>query len=61
MWFDEAVLYQIYPLGLCGAPRDNDGVKAPRILRLLDWVDHIQKLGADTVLVAPGFESGRHG
>lgn len=20
MWFDEAVVYQIYPLGLCGAP-----------------------------------------
>ncbi len=61
MWFDEAVLYQIYPLGLCGAPRDNDGVKAPRILRLLDWVDHIQKLGADTVLLNPVFDSDRHG
>lgn len=22
MWFDEAVVYQIYPLGLCGAPRE---------------------------------------
>ena len=25
MWFDDAVLYQIYPLGLCGAPLHNDG------------------------------------
>ena len=27
MWFDEAVIYQIYPLGLCGAPEYNDGVQ----------------------------------
>lgn len=61
MWFDNAVIYQIYPLGLCGAPRDNDGVSAHRILKLLDWVAHIQKTGADTVLLNPVFESDRHG
>ena len=61
MWFDNAVIYQIYPLGLCGAPRDNDGVQAHRILQLLNWVDHIQKTGADTVLLNPVFESDRHG
>ena len=26
MWYDEAVVYQIYPLGLCGAPLQNDEV-----------------------------------
>ena len=61
MWFDNAVIYQIYPLGLCGVPRDNDGVPAHRILQLLDWVDHIRKTGADTVLLNPVFESDRHG
>ncbi len=61
MWFDESVIYQIYPLGLCGAPEDNDGVKTPRILRVLDWVDHIKALGADTVLFNPLFDSDRHG
>ena len=61
MWFDQAVIYQIYPLGLCGAPKENDGVKEPRILRLLDWVKHIQKTGADTVLLNPVFDSDRHG
>ena len=61
MWFDEAVIYQIYPLGLCGAPTENDGVRTPRILRLLDWVDHIKRLGADTVLLNPVFDSDRHG
>ena len=61
MWFDEATVYQIYPLGLCGAPRDNDGVTEHRILRIMDWVEHIRALGADTVLFNPLFESDRHG
>ena len=61
MWFDEAVLYQIYPLGLCGAPEENDGVRTPRILRLLDFVEHIKRLGATAVLLNPVFESDRHG
>ena len=61
MWFDEAVIYQIYPLGLCGAPRDNDGVQAHRILRVLDWIEHIKETGADTVLFNPLFQSDRHG
>ena len=61
MWFDEAVVYQIYPLGLCGAPRENDGVTQPRIRRILDWVEHIRALGADTVLFNPVFQSDCHG
>ena len=61
MWFDEAVIYQIYPLGLCGAPRDNDGRQEHRILRVRQWMDHIQKTGANTILFNPVFESDRHG
>jgi len=61
MWFDQAVIYQIYPLGLCGAPAENDGVQSHRILRLLDWVEHIKRTGADTVLFNPLFDSDRHG
>ncbi len=61
MWFEQAVIYQIYPLGLCGAPAENDGRTDSRILRLLDWVDHIKKTGADTVLLNPVFDSDRHG
>ena len=61
MWFDEAVIYQIYPLGLCGAPAENDAAVTPRILRLLDWVDHIKATGADVVLLNPVFDSDRHG
>lgn len=61
MWFEQAVLYQIYPLGMCGAPKENDGIQEHRILRVLDWVEHIKKTGADTVLFNPIFDSDRHG
>ncbi|MBD5560782.1 MAG: maltodextrin glucosidase [Clostridia bacterium] len=61
MWYDESVVYQIYPLGLTGAPHDNDGVEEHRILKLLDWVDHIKETGADAVLLNPVFDSDSHG
>ncbi len=61
MWFDEAVVYQIYPLGLCGAPAENGGVPARRLPRLLDWVDHIKFLGCTAVLLNPLFDSDAHG
>lgn len=65
MWYNEAVVYQIYPLGLCGAPLQNDGDTAQaeqhRLLRVLDWVDHIRELGATCVLFNPLFESDAHG
>ena len=61
MWFDEAVIYQIYPLGLCGAPRQNCGEESHNILKVLDWVEHIRSLGVTTVLFNPLFLSDAHG
>ena len=61
MWYNEAVIYQIYPLGLCGAPEGNDGVQEHRIFRLIDWVEHIKDMGATAVLFNPLFESDSHG
>lgn len=61
MWYDESVAYQIYPLGLCGAPEKNDGTEAHRILRLVGWAEHIQRLGVNVVLFNPLFSSDRHG
>lgn len=61
MWFYQSVVYQIYPLGFCGAPLKNDGVQAHRILRVSGWIEHIQALGADCVLFNPLFESDAHG
>ena len=44
MWAYESVFYQIYPLGFCGAPFENDGVLEHRIEKVNDWIPHIKKL-----------------
>ncbi len=61
MWAYESVFYQIYPLGFCGAPFENDGEEKPRILNVIDWIPHIVKLGADAIYFSPVFESDTHG
>ncbi len=61
MWYEESVFYQIYPLGLCGAPRENDGVQEHRILKVEAWAPHICGLGASAVYFSPVFESDAHG
>lgn len=61
MWAYESVFYQIYPLGFCGAPFENDGVERSRILKVVDWIPHIKKLGADAIYFSPVFESDTHG
>ncbi len=61
MWAEESVMYQIYPLGMCGAPFENDGKQEHRILRVLDWIPHLKKLGVTAVLFNPLFESDTHG
>ncbi|MGN0056356.1 MAG: alpha-amylase family glycosyl hydrolase [Atopobiaceae bacterium] len=69
-WYDGSVVYQIYPLGLTGAPWKNDGTTEGqtnddqhRILQLVNngWVEHMQKLGASCVLLNPVFQSEAHG
>lgn len=61
MWAYESVFYQIYPLGFCGAPFENDGVLTHRITKVIDWIPHIKKLGADAIYFCPLFESDTHG
>ncbi|MBR2992856.1 MAG: cyclomaltodextrinase [Clostridiales bacterium] len=61
MWYEEAVFYQIYPLGFCGAPFDNDGKPESRILKVLDWIPHMKKLGINAIYFSPVFESDTHG
>ena len=61
MWAYESVFYQIYPLGFCGAPFENDGVLEHRILKVLDWIPHMVSLGVNAVYFSPLFESDTHG
>ena len=61
MWAYESTFYQIYPLGFCGAPFENDGVLTHRILKVNDWIPHIKKLNCNAIYFSPIFESDTHG
>ena len=61
MWAYESVFYQIYPLGFCGAPYENDGVLTSRIKKVVEWIPHMKKLGVNAIYFSPVFESDTHG
>ena len=55
------IVYQIYPFGFCGTPKENNGIRTHSIRKVMDWIPHLQKLGITDVLFNPVFESDRHG
>lgn len=61
-WYDEAIFYHIYPLGLLGAPKENryDGI-THRLPKLSPWIDHIKEIGCNAIYIGPLFESEGHG
>ncbi len=61
-WFDEALVYHIYPLGLTGAPKKNtyDDVRS-RMNDIVFWIEHIKEMGFNTIYIGPLFESSEHG
>lgn len=61
MWAYETSFYQIYPLGFCGAPFENDGQLEHRILKVIDWIPHFKKLGVGAIMFNPVFDSDTHG
>lgn len=61
-WFEEAVFYHMYPIGMSGAPRENRQTEiAHRFPRLEKWLPHIQELGCTGIYIGPLFESTTHG
>ncbi len=61
-WYDEAVFYHIYPLGLCGAPRENSyGEPVHRLREVFPWIKHIREIGCNALYIGPLFESVGHG
>ncbi len=61
-WYDEAIFYHIYPLGLCGAPKQNPyGEPVHRLKELVLWIDHIKEIGCNALYIGPLFESVGHG
>ena len=61
-WYDDAIFYHIYPLGLLGAPKENPyGEPVHRLRELRPWIDHIRALGCSALYIGPLFESVGHG
>ena len=61
-WYDEAVFYHIYPLGLTGAPKQNSySEPVHRLNSLLPWISHIKEIGCNALYIGPLFESVGHG
>ena len=61
MWYDQSIIYQIYPLGYVGAPSVNDGTTVHRILTIKEHIPHFKKLGINTIYFCPVFDSSTHG
>lgn len=60
-WIHNTVIYNIYPLGFCGAPKDNDFQLNYRLDKIYDFIPHFKKMGVNCILFNPVFESTRHG
>lgn len=61
-WYDNAVFYHIYPLGMTGAPKKNPySEPVHRLNTLLSWIPHIKEIGCNAIYIGPLFESVGHG
>ncbi|MCQ2469412.1 MAG: DUF1653 domain-containing protein [Ruminococcus sp.] len=62
-WFDDAIIYHVYPLGFCGAPKfsDESDSVAYRLDKILMWIPHLKEMNVDAVHFGPVFESVEHG
>lgn len=61
-WARRTVFYHIYPLGFTGAPIVGSGTGASnRLLKILDWVEHLKSLHVGAVYLGPVFHSETHG
>lgn len=61
-WFEEAVFYHMYPIGMTGAPRRNEQEEVThRFKELENWLPHIASIGATAIYIGPLFESTSHG
>ncbi|MGP5077675.1 alpha-amylase family glycosyl hydrolase [Brachybacterium alimentarium] len=72
-WIRDAICWQVYPLGFCGAPRHREDLGGEgyggadgenvvhRLRRLEGWLDHLLGLGANVLILNPIFDSVSHG
>lgn len=61
-WAEHTIWWHVYPLGFTGAPiREESPDAAPRLRRMLNWLDYAVELGVSGILLGPIFASQTHG
>ena len=73
-WYDKAIFYHMYPLGMTGAPFANpypvsdgtaDGTRDvssdSRMDELMQWIPYLESLHISAIYIGPLFESSTHG
>lgn len=60
-YINEAVVYNIYPIGFCGAPKENDFKQEYRLDKIYDWIPHMKEMSVNVLVFNPLFESTKHG
>lgn len=62
-WINEAMFYHIYPLGFFGCEMENKGGDnaSHDILKIIDYIPHLKKLGITALYIGPIFQSATHG
>ena len=61
-WYEEAIFYHMYPIGMAGAPKENRQTEVThRFPELEKWIPHIKELGCNAIYIGPLFESSTHG
>lgn len=60
-WYDQAVFYHIYPLGLCDCSHENHGEEGHCFEKLKAWADHVKEIGCTAIYIGPLFQSEGHG
>ena len=57
-WYEQAIFYHMYPLGITGAPKINVQTEVTDRFKELDqWIPHIRSLGCNAIYIGPLFES----
>lgn len=61
-WYEEAIFYHMYPLGMVGAPFENKGQTDKKGMEeLLLWIPYLKETGFTAIYIGPLFESMTHG
>jgi len=61
-WYEEAVFYHMYPLGMVGAPKENTQEEIThKMENLFSWLPYVAEMGFTAVYIGPLFESSTHG